>query len=131
MKKIEYVILFSTVALFSCQQMNGQSNQVKTAKVQTDKWKGKLSANAYDIMVNKGTEPPYKNAYWNNIEIPVTLPINSAFQDTNYERISRPAKLYVNLIFGSTLLYHVVLSWIENLRYKWPLPDATLKGSER
>ena len=29
-------------------------------------WKNMLSANAYDIMVNSGTEVPYKNPYWNN-----------------------------------------------------------------
>jgi peptide-methionine (R)-S-oxide reductase len=29
-------------------------------------WKKILSANAYEIMVNSGTETPYKNPYWNN-----------------------------------------------------------------
>ncbi|MBB6237264.1 peptide-methionine (R)-S-oxide reductase [Pedobacter sp. AK013] len=29
-------------------------------------WKKILSADAYEIMVNSGTETPYKNPYWNN-----------------------------------------------------------------
>ncbi len=31
-------------------------------------WKKKLSENSYEIMVNKGTEPPFRNAYFNNHE---------------------------------------------------------------
>lgn len=29
-------------------------------------WKQKLSAQAYDIMVNSGTETPFSNPYWDN-----------------------------------------------------------------
>lgn len=29
-------------------------------------WKKVLSPQAYEIMVNKGTETPFKNPYWNN-----------------------------------------------------------------
>jgi peptide-methionine (R)-S-oxide reductase len=29
-------------------------------------WKKKLSPEAYNILVNRGTEPPFKNPYWNN-----------------------------------------------------------------
>jgi peptide-methionine (R)-S-oxide reductase len=29
-------------------------------------WKNVLSQETYDIMVNKGTEPPYHNPYWDN-----------------------------------------------------------------
>jgi peptide-methionine (R)-S-oxide reductase len=29
-------------------------------------WKKVLSSEAYEILVNKGTETPYKNPYWNN-----------------------------------------------------------------
>ncbi|UKT62274.1 peptide-methionine (R)-S-oxide reductase MsrB [Pedobacter mucosus] len=29
-------------------------------------WKKALSTEAYQIMVERGTEPPYKNPYWNN-----------------------------------------------------------------
>ena len=31
-------------------------------------WKKQLTPNQYEIMVKKGTETPYKNAYWNNHE---------------------------------------------------------------
>jgi peptide-methionine (R)-S-oxide reductase len=31
-------------------------------------WKKLLSPDAYEIMVNKGTEPPFNNPYWNNHE---------------------------------------------------------------
>lgn len=69
MKKLVNVFLFSAVVLFGCEQMNGQqANKTKTTKVQADKWKNKLTPNEYDIMVNKGTETPFKNAYWNNHE---------------------------------------------------------------
>lgn len=69
MKKLANVFLFSALILFGCEQMNGQqSNKNKATQVQADKWKNKLTPNEYDIMVNKGTEPPFKNAYWNNHE---------------------------------------------------------------
>ncbi|MCJ8211169.1 peptide-methionine (R)-S-oxide reductase MsrB [Mucilaginibacter sp. RS28] len=67
MKKISAILaLLSAVIIFSCQQMNGQNNQPKLSKEQQEKWKSKLTPNQYEIMVNKGTEPPFKNAYWNN-----------------------------------------------------------------
>lgn len=46
--------------------MNGQANQQKISDKQKTDWKSKLTPNQYEIMVDKGTEPPYKNAYWNN-----------------------------------------------------------------
>jgi peptide-methionine (R)-S-oxide reductase len=69
MKKLVNVFLFSGTGSVCCEQMNGQqTNKTKTGQVQADKWKNKLTPNEYDIMVNKGTEPPFKNAYWNNHE---------------------------------------------------------------
>jgi peptide-methionine (R)-S-oxide reductase len=69
MKKLVNIFLFSALVLFGCEQMNGQqTNKTKATQVQADKWKNKLTPNEYDIMVNKGTEPPFKNAYWNNHE---------------------------------------------------------------
>ena len=69
MKKLINVFLFGALFMFGCEQMNGQqANKTKTGQVQADKWKNKLTPNEYDIMVNKGTEPPFKNAYWNNHE---------------------------------------------------------------
>ncbi|OKS86466.1 peptide-methionine (R)-S-oxide reductase MsrB [Mucilaginibacter polytrichastri] len=66
MKKLANIFFVSSIILFGCQQMNGQGSKTKTTQVQVDKWKNKLSPNEYDIMVNKGTEPPFKNAYWDN-----------------------------------------------------------------
>jgi peptide-methionine (R)-S-oxide reductase len=66
MKTLATMFMLSSVILFGCQQMNGQSNTPKGLQVQADKWKDKLTPNEYDIMVNKGTEPPFKNAYWDN-----------------------------------------------------------------
>ncbi|NCD72010.1 peptide-methionine (R)-S-oxide reductase MsrB [Mucilaginibacter agri] len=66
MKTIASLMVFSAALLLSCQQMSGQTNQGKTTRVEAEKWKNKLTPDEYDIMVNKGTEPPYKNAYWNN-----------------------------------------------------------------
>ncbi len=31
-------------------------------------WKAELTANQYEILVKKGTEPPFKNAFYNNHE---------------------------------------------------------------
>ncbi len=68
MKKIANILAFGALILFfSCQQINGQGKQPGQAK-QAAQWKGKLNENQYYIMVDKGTEPPYKNAYWNNHE---------------------------------------------------------------
>lgn len=46
----------------------GSSEDVKTfpdAKPDAY-WKKVLSSETYDIMVNKGTEPPFNNPYWDN-----------------------------------------------------------------
>ncbi|GAB2690123.1 hypothetical protein GCM10027037_11300 [Mucilaginibacter koreensis] len=69
MKKI--MLSVSAMALLlsmACQQMNGQNTQPpkgKLAKTNTE-WKKQLNENQYHIMVEKGTEPPFHNAYWNN-----------------------------------------------------------------
>jgi peptide-methionine (R)-S-oxide reductase len=56
-------------ALFGCENSNGQNKQVKGEKSKpAAEWKKELNANQYHIMVEKGTEPPFHNAYWNNHE---------------------------------------------------------------
>ncbi|KQM77337.1 hypothetical protein ASE74_17360 [Pedobacter sp. Leaf216] len=45
--------------------MENKTSLYPEAKPAAD-WKKLLSANAYEIMVNSGTETPYKNPYWNN-----------------------------------------------------------------
>ena len=67
MRKLTGVLVLGAALLFSCQQMDGQPKQPSKAKKEAQ-WKGKLTPNAYYIMVESGTEPPYKNAYWDNHE---------------------------------------------------------------
>lgn len=76
MKKIQlFLAAFILTALSACGQtppkgkvVPGSSEDVKMfpeAKPNSY-WKKTLSPDAYDIMVNKGTEPPYHNPYWDN-----------------------------------------------------------------
>jgi len=71
------VIALFTVTLNACgqapagnQTVAGSSEDVKTypeAKPNAY-WKKVLSPDAYQIMVEKGTEPPFHNPYWDNHE---------------------------------------------------------------
>jgi peptide-methionine (R)-S-oxide reductase len=69
-RSILAVILLSAVTFFSCQNINAQDNtkilKNRKASKTPAEWKQKLTANQYEIMVNRGTEMPYHNAYWNN-----------------------------------------------------------------
>lgn len=74
MKKINILL---SMLLFLAFHVNGQthnltgnSEDVKTypdAKPNSY-WKKVLTPEAYEILVNKGTEQPYHNPYWNNHE---------------------------------------------------------------
>ncbi|WP_374949123.1 peptide-methionine (R)-S-oxide reductase MsrB [Mucilaginibacter sp.] len=70
-KSILAVMIVSILAAFGCDNTNGQTKKVqenrRLAKPAVE-WKKKLTPNQYEIMVNRGTEPPYKNAYYNNHE---------------------------------------------------------------
>jgi len=66
-KSILVVILLGAVAFLGCQNGNGQNTASRLSKP-AEEWKNQLDANAYHIMVESGTEPPYHNAYWNNHE---------------------------------------------------------------
>ncbi len=57
-------ILFSIVAV-GCQDSNGQQVKRTAAKTSAE-WKKLLTANQYHIMVEKGTESPFQNAYHDN-----------------------------------------------------------------
>ncbi|MFD2871536.1 peptide-methionine (R)-S-oxide reductase MsrB [Mucilaginibacter ximonensis] len=63
--------LISTLAVAfawaGCQNSNGQNNNGRLSKPAAE-WKKVLSPNAYHIMVESGTEPPFHNAYYNNHE---------------------------------------------------------------
>lgn len=71
MKKIILAIAaISIITAVSCQHIDGQSKpNPKRPKAKTAaEWKSILNPNQYYIMVNSGTEPPFKNEYWNNHE---------------------------------------------------------------
>jgi peptide-methionine (R)-S-oxide reductase len=73
MKKLKLLMIpFMALALNACSQgkttgtkMDSKASLYPEAKPAIY-WKKILSANAYEIMVNSGTETPYKNPYWNN-----------------------------------------------------------------
>jgi methionine-R-sulfoxide reductase len=47
----------------------GAQNSYAQSKKKTDaEWKKILTGDQYEIMVNRGTEPAFHNAYWNNHE---------------------------------------------------------------
>ncbi|MDA9554594.1 peptide-methionine (R)-S-oxide reductase MsrB [Pelobium sp.] len=67
------VLIASTFAACSQTSKNGSSNQLVEIKkgkfpiMKTEEeWKKILSPTAFEIMVKEGTEPPFKNAYYNN-----------------------------------------------------------------
>lgn len=63
MKKLLLITAFCAIGMFSVQTGVAQSKKRSAAE-----WKKVLTPNQYEIMVEKGTETPYKNAYWNNHE---------------------------------------------------------------
>ena len=78
MKKINIILAVLLIAgLSACSQAQsnggvvaGSSEDTKTypnAK-SNSYWKSVLSPEAYEIMVAKGTEPPFHNPYWDNHE---------------------------------------------------------------
>lgn len=72
MKRLLFITtIFTSVAFFGCQNSNGQNkvavNPPKRKIVKPNvEWKKELTPDQYYIMVDRGTEPPYKNAYYNN-----------------------------------------------------------------
>ncbi|MGZ3814234.1 MAG: peptide-methionine (R)-S-oxide reductase MsrB [Mucilaginibacter sp.] len=66
MKKLLFMAVLLTVAVFGIQKGNAQVKR-KLSKPASE-WKKVLTQNQYQIMVESGTETPYKNAYWNNHE---------------------------------------------------------------
>lgn len=78
MKKIKFLMIpLLAFALNACSQNpSAQKTDANGSRSENTKlypeakpnayWKKTLSANSYEIMVNSGTETPYKNPYWNN-----------------------------------------------------------------
>jgi peptide-methionine (R)-S-oxide reductase len=63
MKKTLLIIAFFVTGMLGVQHTMAQSKK-KTAS----EWKKVLTPNQYEILVERGTETPYKNAYWDNHE---------------------------------------------------------------
>ena len=64
MKKLTlFITALCAIMVIGAQNSNAQSKKKTDAE-----WKKALTADQYEIMVNRGTEQPYKNAYWNNHE---------------------------------------------------------------
>jgi peptide-methionine (R)-S-oxide reductase/peptide methionine sulfoxide reductase msrA/msrB len=66
-RSILALILLSAITWIGCQVSNGQANAKRLSKPPAE-WKKVLNPNAYHIMVESGTEPPFDNAYYNNHE---------------------------------------------------------------
>ena len=66
-RSILALIAISAFTFISCQNSNGQVNAKRLSKPAAE-WKKVLSPNSYHIMVENGTEPPFRNAYHNNHE---------------------------------------------------------------
>jgi peptide-methionine (R)-S-oxide reductase/peptide methionine sulfoxide reductase msrA/msrB len=66
-RSILAIAILLIITAFGCQNSNGQDGARKLSKPAAE-WKKILSANAYYIMVESGTEPPFHNAYYNNHE---------------------------------------------------------------
>ncbi len=64
-KSILAIAILFVMTAFGCQSSNGQANEKRLSKPAAE-WKKVLNANAYHIMVESGTEPPFHNAYYNN-----------------------------------------------------------------
>jgi peptide-methionine (R)-S-oxide reductase len=65
-KAILAIAILTIITAFGCQNSSGQPKR-KLSKPAAE-WKKTLTPNQYYIMVESGTEPPYKNDYWNNHE---------------------------------------------------------------
>jgi len=58
-----FITAICTIMIFGAQHSSAQSKKKPAAE-----WKKTLTADQYEIMVEKGTEPAYHNAYWDNHE---------------------------------------------------------------
>jgi len=77
-KKVFISLAFLLIVFFSACGQNSSGKKVVTGSSEDTKaypearsnayWKSVLSPEAYEIMVNKGTEPAFNNPNWNNHE---------------------------------------------------------------
>ena len=62
------VVLYSANACSHSQQKKSAAKAPYPIEKTDEQWKNLLSKEAYSIMVEKGTERPYQNPYWDNHE---------------------------------------------------------------
>ena len=68
-KSILAILIVSIFTAFGCDNSNGQNSKApvkRSLSKPAAEWKKLLTPNQYQILVNRGTEPPYQNAYYNN-----------------------------------------------------------------
>lgn len=65
-RSILAITLILIIAVVGCQNNSAQNINAKKLSKPAAEWKKVLSPNAYYIMVESGTEPPYHNEYYNN-----------------------------------------------------------------
>ena len=61
-------ITLSIITLCILMMAGLQSGYAQSKKKSNAEWKKILTADQYEILVNRGTEAPYHNAYWDNHE---------------------------------------------------------------
>lgn len=65
------IMILAIIGLMSCQSSDAQNTKILQNRPKSKtpaEWKKILTPNQYEIMVNRGTEPPYHNAYDENHE---------------------------------------------------------------
>jgi peptide-methionine (R)-S-oxide reductase len=70
-KSILAILIISIFGAIGCQNINGQTKKQQASRPKSKpatEWKKILTPNQYHIMVESGTEPPFKNEYYNNHE---------------------------------------------------------------
>jgi peptide-methionine (R)-S-oxide reductase len=70
-RSILALLIVSIFGIVSCQNINGQTKKPSANRAKSKpaaEWKKVLTPNQYHIMVESGTEPPYKNDYYDNHE---------------------------------------------------------------
>lgn len=67
MKRVHFIAFSLLLLLQACSQKQANSTQsTQMSDSMNAHWKQILSPESYHIMVDRGTEPPFKNPYWDN-----------------------------------------------------------------
>lgn len=66
--KLILISIISSILFFTSILANAEQNYLHVKKPSQEELKQKLTPLQYEVTQEQGTEPPYKNAYWNNEE---------------------------------------------------------------